>query len=82
MVAPGVRGVAAVSLKGRLERLEGQRGPERCPECGGAIVWIEHDEDGTERYPFGPPCSECHGRPSDGGVGFIEVVLAEATEER
>jgi DNA-directed RNA polymerase subunit RPC12/RpoP len=55
----------------RLESLESAK-PDRCPECRGKMLWIEHHPDGTH-YPFGPPCSTCGNRRSDGGLAFIEI---------
>ncbi len=69
-----------MSLRGRVERLEDRSGgPGRCEACGGRIVFVERLPSGRLDYPFGPPCPECRGKPSDGSIGFIEVVLAEAS---
>lgn len=62
-----------VRLRRRLERLEGPRGPRRCPSCAGKIILREYLEDGTAVYPHGEPCEECGSRPPDGSIVIIEV---------
>ncbi len=62
-----------MGLKDRIMRLEGPRGPRRCPECAGRIIEEHHHEDGTVSYPFGKPCGSCGSSPPDGGIGIIVV---------
>lgn len=69
-----------MGLKGRVRRLEGPREPERCPECGDRIVYVEHHEDGTTTYPFGEPCGACGSRPPGGGIGIMEVCPTGGSE--
>lgn len=62
-----------MGLKDRIRKLEGPRGPERCPECAGRIILKEYHEDGTVTYPHGEPCEECGSRPPGAIIGIIEV---------
>jgi DNA-directed RNA polymerase subunit RPC12/RpoP len=67
-----------MGIRDRTRRLEKRAGLDKegpCPECGGRIVFAEHQPDGTVTYPFGGPCSTCGNRPADGTIGLIRVML-------
>ncbi len=71
-----------MSLKNRLKRLEGPRGPDRCPACNGKLVFVEEHEDGTETYPGGEPCPECWDKPPVEGPGPIRFLVMPCGAEQ
>ncbi len=66
-----------MGLKDRIMRLEGPRGPRRCPECAGRIIEEHHHEDDTVTYPFGEPCGACGSRGAAGRICRIVVDMRD-----
>ncbi len=57
----------------RVEKAEAGSGKDRCPACGGFVIFEEWYPGGEVRYPFGPPCPACNSAGTDGKPGIIIV---------
>lgn len=57
----------------RVEKAEASSSKDRCPDCGGLVIFEELYPGGEVRYPFGPPCKTCGSKGTDGKPGKIIV---------
>lgn len=57
----------------RVEKAEASSGKDRCPDCGGFVIFKELYPNGAVSYPLGEPCSVCGSAGTDGKPGKIIV---------